>query len=139
MNELMQREVDYRIIYISEREFAERVNDVYISKQTAKRPPFFNELLEELVDIEAAFFVMQNREVFNDLNDDEVDELLNLVVAEDPNAIQKVFERIDPHFIELFARDLYLHLMVTGLTFFERDFYITHSVREYHSPLQSVW
>lgn len=136
---LATREIDYRIVYMKEQDFERKVQDVYIAKQTYYRPPFFIDILMELIDIEAALFMLHSRDEFEDLTEREYDDLYRKVEAEDPEAINYVYERMDKRFIECFARDLYLHLTSHQLAFLENDVYKEEEWVVHASPIQSVW
>lgn len=136
---LANREVDYRIIYMDEASFERRVYDVYMAKQTHHRAPYFVDILEELIDVECALFLLHRREDFNNLSEDEYDTLYKMTESGDPEAIQLVCEKMDATFVEQFARDLFLHLMERQFVFMERDLYRKDDVQTHNQVLQEVW
>ena len=141
MTQLMQYDVDYRIIYIAEDEFRSRVENAYIAKQTAKSPPVFHELLDDLITVEVKLFVEHHPEVFTGqgMSEEEVKSLLHAIDAEDYHAIAYVSELIDPRHVEMFARDLLLFLVHNQWFFLEKDVYSNDYLFTYNSPLAEVW
>jgi hypothetical protein len=135
----IREDIDYRLIYMNERAFHGRVSDVYVAKQTHQRPPYFHDILEELVDIEAGLFLLHSPEAFSDMSEYKRKELEKLVQVEDPDAIAIVFERMSVNFIEMFAKDLFLFLLSHNLAFLEKDFYNPIFVDEHNRPIQEVW
>lgn len=135
----MREEVDYRIIYMAERQFKERVEDVYIAKQTHLKAPAFHEILQELIDVEACLFVMHREEAFCDLTEEKRTELIQRIEAEDMEALEFVLERLDKRFVEMFAKDLFLFLVSNQYSFFERDPWDKEHVAIYNSSIQSIW
>lgn len=135
----IREEVDYRVIYMAERQFDERVRDVYIAKQTTKKAPTFHEILQELVDIEACLFVLHREEAFSDLTEDGRRDLINLIEAEDMGALDFVLSRLDARFVEMFAKDLFLYLVSNQYSFFEQDPWDKEHVVTHNSSIQSVW
>lgn len=134
-----REDIDYRVIYMAERNFKQRLEDVYIAKQTHQRPPIFHALLEELVDIEAALFVMHHPEAFSDFTEEGQEMLILEVEAGNEEMQALVFERMDRRFVEMFAKDLYLMLVSHQYAFFEQDVYDSNYKRFHNACIQSVW
>lgn len=139
VNSLVVKDVDYRLIYMLEQDFEERVRDVYTAKATVHRPPVFLDVLGELIDLEALIFFNMYDEHFKDMDDYERLALREALNAEDPHAIAFVMERMDSRFVEMFARDLYLFLKSNFLFFLERDHYSMDYTHIHNSPLHSIW
>lgn len=135
----IQTDVDYRLIYMREREFSNRVFDVYIAKQTYKRAPYFDEILSELMDIEVWIFLLESEMVKQVLSEEYRLSLIRRIEKDDHEATSEVFHLMDNHFIETFARDLFLFLLSHNLCFLERDFYDSSQVEERNMPLQDIW
>lgn len=135
----MREEVDYRIIYMAERQFKERVEDVYIAKQTTKKAPSFHDILQELIDVEACLFVLHREEEFCDFTEEQRKELIHRIESEDIEALELVLSRLDKYFIEMFAKDLYLFLVSNQYSFFEHDPYDPEHIEVYNSSIQPVW
>lgn len=136
---LATREIDYRIVYMKESDFEKRVNEIYIAKQTHQRAPFFVDILVELVDIEAALFMIHHRDAFAEMSEREFDELYQRVEGEDTDSIQLVCERMDRNFVERFAKDLFLHLTNHQLAFMEQDVYDRGEWFIHNPSIQKVW
>lgn len=136
---LAAREIDYHIVYMMEKDFEKRVEEIYIAKQTHQRAPLFIDILEELVDLEAALFLIHHKEAFAEFSEPEYDALLARVEGGDTEAIQLVCERMNRNFIEKFAQDLYTHLMLNQLSFLEIDIYDKNERYTHNSPIQNVW
>lgn len=136
----MREDVDFRLIYMDEVRFQERVRDVYVAKQTMKKPPKFKEILEELMDIQASLFLQHEGErVFGDFTQEERERMLERIDAEDLDTLDLVYERFNPRFIEMFAQDLFLYLMANQFMFFEEDILDRHHIDVHNSCLQQVW
>lgn len=136
---LASREVDYRIIYMSEREVGDRIHDVYRGLQTELKPPIFLEILREMVDVEASLFLMHHPEAFDELTEVEIERLQNSLAEEEPSAIHFVCERINQNFLELFTRDLYYYLIEHNLFFVEQDLYSKNITTLHNQSVRSVW
>ena len=136
---LATREVDYRIVYMKEKDFENRVNEVYHAKQTYRRAPYFMDILEELVDLEASLYMLHNEEAFMDFSESARDDLYRQVEGGDFEAIQTVLGRMDRDFLEKFAKDLFLYLFNHHFTFLERDLYNNQDVVMHNPAVQRVW
>lgn len=133
-------DVDYRLIYMQEQDFAQRVRDVYIAKQGVKKPPTFHSMLEEFIDIQAYLLIEHYpEEKFGDCTEAKLNELREGVKKEDPKAIEFVLRRFDLRFIEMFEEDLLKYLKHNQYAFFEQDPYDRSYKVIHNSSLQNVW
>lgn len=139
-----KNEPDYRVVYLKETDFEQRMNDVYLSKQTYKGAPFYFDILSELIDIEALLFleiVKENPHKYS-FTQNEIEEYeQRIVVLEDIEAAITILARADEGFLELFQRDVYNYLMEKQMSFFMGDGY--YKEREgallKNSPTIEVW
>lgn len=136
---LAVRELDYRVVYMMETDFENRVRDVYVAKHSHRRAPLFIDILAELVDIEAALFMLHHREAFSELSEAEYGEMYRKVEAEDMDAIHFAYSRMSEEFVECFAKDLFIYLKNNKISFLEEDFYDSNDTLSHNSAIQSVW
>lgn len=137
--ELATYDIDYRIVYTREEEFKKRVENAYFFKQSTYEPPVFHEILEDLYSIEMKLFVENYPELFNNIQGSELESLLAAIDNEDSDAMNFVAEKIDPRYIDLFARDLHLFLVHNHFFFFEKEPFTNDCLATFNAPLVSVW
>jgi hypothetical protein len=143
---VLRPDSDYRVIYLREADFEQRMADVYTQKQTEKGAPFLDDMLVELIDIEAILFLEKAREnpfQFG-LSESEIDSLEQQIVLEDnlETAYTVLWDRAGRDFIELFQRDVRRYLMDNQISFFETDEVYRRSRQDAvlrNSPIIEVW
>ena len=136
-------EREYRIIYLMESEFEQRMKDVYIATQNDKGAPFLDDMIQELLDIEALLFLeyMKRRPSNYEIRKEDIENLRMDILGGDFEAVVYVFERCDRYFSEMFERDVVNFLMEKQLSFFERihPFGSRSDSYLYNQPVVSVW
>lgn len=145
MNALASRfDVDYRVIFKHEGEFARRLNDVYIAKYTNVAAPFFDEIFEELLTMAASIF---SDELVENIDQYDIDlqsalHLQNtLIVHDDVEAAMNILHHHGRDFLQLFERDVYQYLIHHQITFYERTsaYHDRRDATLRNPPVIEVW
>lgn len=138
------RESDYRVAYLLETNFEQRINDVYIAKQTTRRAPYFHDMLAELIDIEATIYLekIKHNPHESPFTDDELVMLEDMIViSQDFEAACELLLSRDPRYIQQFEYDVYQYLMDKRISFVHQDFNYRHTdiIKFENDAIVDVW
>lgn len=140
------KELAYRVAYLREADFEEKMRSVYIGKQTATEAPFLGEILVEMIDIQALVFlevIRENPQDF-DISSEALSDLeFRIYVQEDSDAAMSILSMADPRFLDSFQRDVYRFLMDNHMSFYIEDLYTVRKSRKdsilKNPPVLNVW
>jgi hypothetical protein len=130
---------DYRIIYKREEEFSRRIQDIYLSRSTYGAP-FLDQILDELWDILAIFFLESIKDTPR-IHEVDVRLIQQIIETGDPLNAPYLFEVAGWQFCEMFHRDVYLYLIYNQFNFFDRRREDEHyaRARQYNPTITEVW
>lgn len=125
----------YRLIFnVPEDEFRKVMRDIYIATHTTNRPPYFERILSELIEIgmfSRVFleYAKENPEKF-DMSIKRIDELYYWVVEKgvnDESITQELLSFAGYYFCEEFENDIRIFLNDFNYSFLERDYHHQHA------------